>query len=402
MQRASELRGLGFREPVVWRRISRNELRAIVRRELEAQYDPGFVEAYRDAYAAMGLIRPEVELLEALLDLLETRLVGLYSRERGTLYVVDDVDAAADAGRSMILVHELVHALQDQHFPETLALLQTLRDNDDLALAIASSVEGDASLTMFDYDSAHPLGRSHESALRFQAQVLDEVEQADVAPKLPRLLRVAQAFPYAYGTPWAAEVYLRSGNHGLDRALREPPLSTLHVRYPSTDRPVEFLRLPLAELQEVLGPRGCEVGHSNVAGSLSLEVLLTRYGAGEDAPELLRAWTGDRFVQLDCPGGWELAWWVRWTDAEAAASFARRYGTLADKIARSAPLSGPPSVIQRGRDTLVLTPGLRKRAELLLERGEAHAYTSFQAWLDEGCFPDRGCPGLGSSRQSRK
>ena len=68
-ERASELRELEFLDSVRYRRITRSELPGIVHRELTATYSPDFVERYRDAYAAMGLLPPDLDLLQTLMDL---------------------------------------------------------------------------------------------------------------------------------------------------------------------------------------------------------------------------------------------------------------------------------------------------------------------------------------------
>jgi hypothetical protein len=71
---ASEVRELPFLEQVGSRWISREELRQIVKEELQAEYAAEYVESYRDAYAAMGLLPPGLDLLEVLLDLLQDQL----------------------------------------------------------------------------------------------------------------------------------------------------------------------------------------------------------------------------------------------------------------------------------------------------------------------------------------
>ncbi len=387
-RRASEVRELEFQQRVRSYRVSREELREVVARELSEQLEPAYVARYRDAYAAMGLLPPELDLLEAQLDLLQEQLVGLYSMARRTFYIVEGLGP----GASMIMVHELIHALQHQHFPATLEFLQELRNNDDLELAIAASVEGDASLSALAHDPEGQLVRDLESARRFQRQLLSDLGQSARVAGIPLLLRTAQTFPYAYGTLMAARVYQREGNAGLNRQLREPPLSALRVRFPDEDHPVEFVRLPLERLAETLESRACRIGHSNVAGTVGIAVLLEEYAGHAPDDALLRAWAGDRFVQLECPEGWELAWLTRWTREEAAGDFARRYRALAPGLSSLARLSGAPRVHRSGRTVLVVTPGLEAQARLLLEQSQVRAYRHFRDWLEDGCFPDASCP----------
>ena len=393
--RTSELRELAFEDPVGFRWVTRAQFPKIVRWELAESYTAQFVERYSDAYAAMGLLPPDLDLLETLLELLSDQLVGLYSPYRRTLYVVREHEDERGGQSLMIVVHELVHALQHQHFPATVDLLQGLRHNDDVVLAIGSTVEGDASLTMLASDPNARLCREMEDALSFQRSMLFELEEhSGMLARVPRLLRVSQIFPYAYGTPVAAGVYAEEGNRGLDAQLRDPALSTLRVRFPEEDHAVEFVGLPLEILAAELERRGCEIGHSNVAGMLTVRVFLEEYDPDRDPEALIRDWAGDRFVHVYCPDAWELAWLTRWTDAAAAADFARRYRAAAAAVARSSPLSGVPRVIEAGRTVLVLTPGLLAPAELFIRRSEFRSYRSFGEWKADNCFPESPCPGL--------
>ncbi len=401
-ERASELRELELLDSVGYRRVTRSELPGIVHRELTATYSPDFVERYRDAYAAMGLLPPDLDLLQTLMDMLSDQLVGLYSPHQRALYLVRGMDEEVGNPSQMIVIHELVHALQHQHFPATVGLLQGLKHHDDVVLAIGSSVEGDASLTMLASDPSTGLGREMKDALLFQQSMLLDLEDPQgVLAQVPRLLRVSQVFPYAYGTLDAARAYGRGGNRALDAQLRSPPLSTLQVRFPEEDHPVEFVRLPLEALAAQLEPRGCRMGHSNVAGMLTLHVFLQDYDPDGMHEVLIRDWAGDRFVHIYCPEGWELAWLTRWTEAAAAAEFARRYRAAAAAVAQAAPLSGRPRVIHSGRSTLVISPGLEDQAELILEQSETRSYGSFGEWLADDCFPESPCPGVALSPPGR-
>src|SRR5262249_31662498 len=72
-------------------------------------------------------------------------LQGYYSPKEKRLYLYDDLSGAYEKG---VLIHEMVHALQDQHFG-----LQQLHQGafgSDAELALAALVEGDATFTMIE------------------------------------------------------------------------------------------------------------------------------------------------------------------------------------------------------------------------------------------------------------
>jgi uncharacterized iron-regulated protein len=74
---------------------------------------------------------------------------GYYSPKEKTLFLYDDVKGSYQMG---VLIHEMVHALQDQHFDLTKlkASLHSDKLGDDAELALAALIEGDATFTMIE------------------------------------------------------------------------------------------------------------------------------------------------------------------------------------------------------------------------------------------------------------
>jgi hypothetical protein len=399
-QQASDLRGLAFEAPVRLEWISGSDVPDLIRGELEGVFTSESARRYRDGYAALGTFPPGLDLVETMMQLQSQSIAGMYSSRRQTLYVLDslrDDASGANPGQSLIVVHELVHALQQQHAPELLELLTGLRRQDDVVGALSAVLEGDATFTMLGVRELQSGtgGRDEATAALVRQSMLAELTRAGgPLAAAPRLLRESLIFPYADGTPLSARRFTLEGTAGLDAALRDPPLSTLRVLAPEDTDPVEFVRLPEAELAQRLAARGCELGDDNVAGALTLRVLFDEYGDAAETDALLRGWSGDRFLQIDCAGTWELVWLTRWDSGEAAARFASAYRSIADSIAANAPLSGPPEVIVRERTALVVTPGLVAHAEWIIAASEIRAYASFVEWRRDDCFPESPCPPL--------
>ncbi|MEE9278928.1 MAG: hypothetical protein V3V67_02020 [Myxococcota bacterium] len=388
---AARLRGLEFVEPVRFRLLRPEETSGIVREELRASYGDD-LERYRDAYVALGTLPRGIDLVETLLALYEEQLLGLYSPRKRTMYVVADAGAAI-AGP--IVVHELVHALQHQHFGRTLALALALRRNDDLVSALGAAMEGDASLTMLGVANPNGLQRDLPSAERISEVFRSGLTHPrGVMAEVPVLLRVGLVFPYAEGTMFAARNYSRGGNAALDEALRNAPLSTAELYFPEHDPTVEFLELPTRELSQRLAVRGCELGADNVAGAVTLDALFEQHAGAADRRNLTRAWRGDRFLHVECGATWELVWFTRWSSPGAAREFAVAYRAIAGSISELAPLSGTPTVVLDGRTALVVTPGLLDQVGPLLEATEIRSYDDFDAWFADACFPESPCPEL--------
>ena len=392
---ATALRGLEFIEPVRVEWIPASQISEIARSEVEAFYEPDFVESYRDVYAVLGLLPRDMDLLETVIELQGDQLVGLYSVVRRTLYVV--VNRPGEIGPRSILVHELVHALQHQHFPQTVAVLQGMRHNDDVASAIGGAIEGDATLTMLAAEARGPETRealrSLQSAEEFRdAMLVDLDHPTGLLETVPHLLRVSLIAPYAYGVVLAAGRYAEAGNRGLDRLLTDPPLATRLLLYPQAGEPVEFLGLPFDWLESRLEPQGCSLGHDDVAGALTLRVLFEEFASDPSFDAWLGAWRGDRFLHVRCRGGDRLIWVTRWRDPSSARAFADAYAEIAPRAAERADLARVPEVSTFGRSAVIVSPTLRSLAPGLAERTEVRSYRRFSEWVGDDCFTEGGCP----------
>jgi hypothetical protein len=146
---------------VPWGRVSEAELRREVAADFREDLPPERLAAVELSLKAFGLIPESMELATYVPELLTSQIAGFYDPHRKMLAVVDrpggllGKDAVARFGTEVahkmedgLLVHELTHAIQDQHFD-----LDRLSDPDPLSdsgVARLALVEGDASLVMFD------------------------------------------------------------------------------------------------------------------------------------------------------------------------------------------------------------------------------------------------------------
>ncbi len=393
---AETLRGLELVRPVAVRPLVRSEAGAMMREEIGQLMSPAELAAYRDAYAALGLLPPDLDLLGLFAEIYGDQMVGRYSPREGALYLIDAKTPIGYA-RETVAVHELVHALQHQHAPQALELSERLRHNDDVVSSLSGALEGDASFTMLGADDGDDeSARDLPTASRFREEMLADLA-APSGPLLraPLAVRLSVILPYASGVMLAARRYAAGGNAALDALIQDAPLSTSELLAEGREaRGLEtaFVRLPLAELARAL-PEGCALGHHNVAGSLNLLALFEDQGVAEaQAQELARGWLGDRFVRVDCAGGAELLWLTAWRSEAAAARFESAYRAIAPALARNAPLAGDPALRREGSRVLVFTPGVAPLAGLALG-AELRTYTGLESWIADGCFGEEsGCP----------
>jgi hypothetical protein len=253
---AERYRGLRLKRRVPWGRVSEPELRREVLADLHEDLPPARLAAVELSLKALGLIPESMDLEAYYPQLLTSQIAGFYDPHRKVLAVVDRPggllgrEAAAEFGAELVrkmedglLVHELTHVLQDQHFD-----LDRLSDPDPLSdpgVARLALVEGDASLVMFDELVQMPIEKLAE-ARDLLGQLLSDVGTDDGAPaagmKLPGEKEMAAAppwfremllFSYSQGAAFCLEVRRRGGQKLLDHAFAaDPPRSSEQILHP--------------------------------------------------------------------------------------------------------------------------------------------------------------------------
>jgi hypothetical protein len=295
LQRAAGIRQLEPSRDVRMLRVS-PELVAQRAVQLSRLYAP---KATRDAQVefgtAFGLLPRGFDLDHALLELCRAYLLGIYDPERQSV-LLSNRPSANEERREL---HELVHALQDQHFRVSDRLEWTPGGGDAVA-ALQSFAEGDASL------AEQVAGLTNETA-------------EPVAPPnaVPRLLLASSAALYADGLLFAEALYQKGGWEAVNSAWRDPPQSTeqlLHLeKYARRER---WSQLDGATLP------GCSELHWDTIGEQGLRLVLEEWIHADLARRLAEGWDGDRATIHDCDGSRHLSWELAFDSPSDAREFA--------------------------------------------------------------------------------
>jgi hypothetical protein len=260
VREAERYRGLALLRRVPWGRVSEADLRREVVADFHEDLPPERLAAVELSLKAFGLIPEAMDLKTFYPELLSSQIAGFYDPHRKVLAVVDrpggllGKEAAtqfgADAVRKMedgLLVHELTHAIQDQHFD-----LDRLSDPDPLSdggTARLALVEGDASLVMFDELVQTPLEQLPEAS-NLLGDLLSDAGgdgATSAGMRLPGEKEMAAApawfrdsllFSYSQGAAFCLEVRRKGGQKLLDYAFAvDPPRPVPRDRL-APERPV--------------------------------------------------------------------------------------------------------------------------------------------------------------------
>lgn len=327
---AEKYRGLRALRPVPAGSMEKKGVKAKLRNILTTQVPPETLKGAEATLKAFGLIPERLDLGRYYVDLLGSQVAGFYDPEEDYMALVRPSGKGAGELAGMedaVLVHELTHALQDQHFD-----LEKLLGGDPLAdgeTARSALVEGDATLTMTSYSMGTSLetmpgsGQVVETMLKRPDTLLEAAADLPGSRELasaPAWIRENLLFGYFQGMAFSLSVRIKGGQKLLDHAFTaDPPRSTEQILHPEKwhgrrDDPV-VVRLPdLAA--ELPGWRRAAEGEM---GELSLRVLL-REGLG-DQPRAYAAaagWGGDRFAVYEKGRERIVAWVTDWDTEEDA------------------------------------------------------------------------------------
>lgn len=290
--------GMELTRPIRAERRTREELESYLRYKLDQELPPAEAEVRTRSYALLGMVPQELDLRGLLLSVYTEQVAGFYDPDSTALFVMDDMAVEL---LETVLVHELVHAVQDQTVD--LDSLTAKERGNDRQVAAQSAIEGHATLVMLEHMAEGLRGEPVDlSALPdFSQSIRPALEamrdQYPVLASAPAIIQESLLFPYVEGASFVAASWQASGG-------RPPPFwdllpqSTEQVLNPEwaapnqVDAPTELL---------LSAGEAMEVAYENTLGQMEVGVFLeTLLGDGHRG--LAQGWDGDRFLLLKATG----------------------------------------------------------------------------------------------------
>jgi hypothetical protein len=338
LPRLQVISGLTRRRDIDMQMQSRDSLRRYIEARMTEELPAAELEGIRATYVALGLLPPTLDLRALLLDLYTEQVAGYYDPKTKKLFVVEDAPRAL---LKPTVVHELVHALQDQH-TDLDALIARERGNDRQTAAQAA-IEGHATLVMavflaeqeartqLDPRTLPDIGSTIRTSMEQQK------EQFPVFRSAPRILRETLLFPYVAGAGFVRQLWIRPLETGFGDPYPAPlgerlPQSTEQVMHPDSRFMVS--KDDPTELQ--FESRGNDtVVRENTMGELETSIWLSEH-LGEEAAKLAQGWDGDRYrlLRLGADSTHALVWYSIWDSDGASNSFADAARRIAQKRGR--------------------------------------------------------------------
>jgi hypothetical protein len=224
-----EIRGLEFTSDVEFERIDPDGVDAFVRREVDRQGGPERMAFQTDAARLLGWAEPADDLLDKVVSMLREQVAGLYDPVSKRFFLASGLP---DSLVRVTLAHELVHALDDQHYDLGAKILERRHDSDR-AWGLHAAVEGSATVVHTRWMIANMGSFSPGEMAAIQEQGTKGMATT------PDYLWKPMVGTYLFGAAFlnrtqsvAAGQMRRPPAEDIDRAMREPPQSSEQILHP--------------------------------------------------------------------------------------------------------------------------------------------------------------------------
>lgn len=316
LARIAQFRGLPVKSDVPIKYTSRTQM-------VSATTDPAMLDKARQALAdteaylrLLDTLPDDSDLVSAYGQVLGEQIGGTYNFTEHQMMVVGTENDLSALDEST-LVHEYVHALQDQNLDAGSKLSRLDKENGYVG-GLTALLEGDATFTTISYIQS----TAGDAGLK---QVVDQSNQSSTEQfdKAPPILQASLIFPYVQGARFVAALYQNGGWDAINKAYANPPRSSEQVihpdRYLAGDDPKS---VTLPDITKTLGG-SWTVAESGVMGEFDLLFFLAPGIGSRDAAVAAEGWGGDQFLLLknSSTGKYALAALTRWDSEQDAIEF---------------------------------------------------------------------------------
>lgn len=367
---AESLRGLEFTAEVPVAIVSDSTARRHFLGRLSKHYPRERLDHEARAFVQLGLLPPGTDLMSTLLDVLEEQAGGYYDPERATFFLLDDMPRSV---LPVLAVHELTHALDDQHHDIDSTLARLELQDEDRAAAFGAVLEGSGTLVMTCF-VMREMQAGRLTLPDLMALQASEVGRAEKLRGAPAVLRRSLLAPYVLGQTFLLRGKPGAVHRGLvaadvESAFLQPPLSMEQVLHPEkyweashfdAPRPV-----PAPDLSAQLGSGWRKVDEGTL-GELLLGALVGAEEPAFDDAAMVdpRRWTNK------AAAGWGGDRWTLYRRGdESCTVLATVWDSRRDALEFAAALRLPRGCRVRRRDrAVVVVAGVRRdRADRVAE-----------------------------------
>jgi hypothetical protein len=245
---------------------------------------PREVRAEELTLKMFGLVPQDFNLAGETVDLLSEQAAAFYDYNKKRLFVLDTTPDGEEA--RLALVHELAHALADQHHN----LGKYMRDgnpDDDASTARQAVMEGQATWLSWAYLFWTRNGRPEIPENRLDELANSAGADGPVYSKAPLYIQESLVFPYNRGILFMDAVFRKRGRASFDEVFDHPPVSTQQILHPEAY--FEKRTPSMTDAPTLEAPLGKQRAHQyralaeGVLGEFDISALLRQYATNPES-----------------------------------------------------------------------------------------------------------------------
>jgi hypothetical protein len=326
------LRDLAFIKEVPCKLKSRDEVEAYLDYLLSKEVTSRKLDKEEVIFKALGIIPSDYNYRSGIIKLYKDQVGGYYNPEDKYYAMASWMPASL---QDPIAIHELTHALQDQHF-DLESIMDESLSSDEL-IARSALIEGDATLVMTDYSrrlaGMHSI-REDENVSTFMLQTIIAASFGGTMKDAPPALQAMVLFPYISGLKFA-HALVREGDFLLiNKALRNPPQGTNEILHP--EKFIERIKANETSITETadttrtkltcnpapsFGDQDFTLTYEDVLGEFGTSVFFIAYHKTNIAPAIASNWEDDRVCFYESDTKHFITWEHEWADTYARERF---------------------------------------------------------------------------------
>ena len=256
-----KLRKIPFKHEVKRDVTKRENMKALILKEIDEDMTPEEFRANELAMKAFGLLPRDFNLRESLAQVYAEEVAAFYDPKTKTMHLIEEpkVEKKKPADflerlfgkkdefdkdeNKTVIAHELTHALADQHY-DLDAMQEAVKKDDDRSLALSALIEGEATLAMFgagmdDWDGDEIVklpAENLEWTFNLLSTFLPFLGGGKALRNAPPIISESMIFPYFKGMVFCAKLN-QQRRLGRDRRCLSQPSALDRADPPSRKVP---------------------------------------------------------------------------------------------------------------------------------------------------------------------
>ncbi len=324
VRQLAEITGFELKRPVEKDVIDRKNLKRFLEERVAEEIKPEEIRVESLLLKKFGFVPEDFDLKGTMIELYTEQAAAFYDFHKGRLFLLDSND---DMTQETALIHELAHALADQHFPLE-EYLDAAGKNDDGAMARLAVMEGQATWLMSEF-MVRRMGRtlvdSPDMVDLMSRMIGGSAGEFPVFESAPLYIRESLIFPYTSGMKFQQKVVERKGKDGFALVFRDPPETTREVLHPEVY--FEETEMTAPGLPELRKRKRYDRLATGTVGEFDFAVLLRQYGSDDAARAIAPGWRTGKYAFLEHKKDKDtvLLHSSVWAGADIAGKFAAEY-----------------------------------------------------------------------------